>query len=125
MNGTLLEEHAREKAGMPPGWRAFRYEAFPHTVKVPTQYIEIVGAVVPLRTRGPNIGRPNWRRLDKATRRTIVILPAEHDLWIAEWETATGKCSNCTGSGRTISRVSIVDGTEYAQCAKCKGTGNK
>lgn len=125
MNGTLLEEHAREKVGMPPEWKAFRYECFPHGAQVPTQYIEIKGAIAPLKTRGPHTGRPNWRQLDVTTLRTVIILNTEHDRWVLQWEEVTGKCSECTGTGQRISRVSIADGTEYVPCAKCKGSGNK
>jgi len=119
---NLHEEHARDKYGLPPEWTAAQWECFPGTPGEPTLYVQLIGAVYEPVTRGPRKGKPNW---DKPIgKKTTAILPvAEHDAWVRAWEQRTGKCSKCVGTGQTIARVSVQDGTEYRTCRTCGGTG--
>ena len=117
----LMETHAREKANMQPEWRAYKWKCYPQDASE-TIYYEITGITAPLKTKGVNKGRPNWDKGDKTTLRIVNILVDEHDNWVNEWEKRTGKCSECTGSGKTI-KSSGIEGTTYRTCKRCNGTG--
>jgi hypothetical protein len=121
MHGGLLEILAREKAGMPETWRVFRWECFPK--QEATIYYELTGAVVPMKTRGPEKGEPNWRKLDKATRRVIVLTVDGAAMMAAEWSKRTGLCIECIGEGKTFTSWSLKDGVTHKPCGECSGTG--
>jgi len=121
MNGNLLEILAREKAGMPAEWRAFRFECFPKTQE--TLYYEIEGAVAPLKSKGASKGSPNWPKLDAATRRTVVLLVQEAEQRAAEWRERTGICVRCVGKGQLLKSYSRKDGSTFKPCPVCDGTG--
>ncbi len=120
----LLETHAREKAQMPPEWELYKWRSMPPERKFgePCLYHEITGAVAPIKTRGKNKGHRDWLKMDKATKRVIVITPAEHETWLQEWQRKTGKCATCVGEGHTLKSFG-VSGTTYQECATCKGSG--
>lgn len=122
MSGYLIEIHAREKAGMPDTWRSWLWERV-GPPEAPYPFIRLTGAVVPLLTRGPRKGKPNWRRKDKATERVVTITPDEHDAWATAWQARTGKCRDCMGEGRRPWSSSARDGTTYRSCKACEGTG--
>jgi RecJ-like exonuclease len=70
--------------------------------------------VTPLVSKGPNKGRPNWRKMDQATERVVIITVAEHEAWKLEWERKTGNCAECVGTGITAwERL----------CRRCGGSG--
>lgn len=123
MNGHLLEILAREKAQMPEAWQVFRFECLPHGE--PTIYYELTGAIVPLKTKGDGKGQPNWRKMDKATKRRVVMSIEAADALAAAWSLRTGLCINCTGSGKTLMGWSKASGREYQPCKDCDGTGNR
>lgn len=117
MSGILLEEHAREKLGKPPTWRAFRYECLPAHSPDTTHY-----AITGMVCLDKKNGSPNWQcPLDEKAE--VIISVEEHEAWLVEWERKTGKCWRCTGTGKIIKRVSRIDGTEYRPCPECKGMG--
>ena len=118
---TLLEEHAREKAGMSENWRVYRFECFPKNGEK-ILYFELTGAVVPFYTRGEKKGKPNWSREDITTKHVVVLPVDEHDEWTRKWEQKTGKCANCQGSGKELEGCGI-HGTTYRCCRKCHGEG--
>jgi hypothetical protein len=121
MSLNLIEQQARELAGMGDNWRAYHFEAIGN----PGAFVcdKITGAVVPLITRGNRKGRPNWKAKDKATIRVVYITKEQHEAWLVKWEQTTGKCSACEGSGQRVVSASVVDGTKYKPCGACKGTG--
>lgn len=123
-NSQLLEMQARERAGMPDTWRIFRWECFPKTFRPEDViYIELSGAVVPPKLAGKYKGQPNWRRRDRSTERTIVITIPDANKWASEWSARTGKCDNCTGSGKVFHSWNHETGTTYKTCRMCEGSG--
>ena len=119
---NLMEIHAREKAGMPESWCMYRWECFPKTADK-TLYYQVTGIVAPLKTKGKNKGRRNWRAGDKSTERVVILPVSDHEAWVAEWEKKTGNCAECTGTGRIMKRWSAASGAEYRPCGKCNGSG--
>lgn len=123
--GALLELHARELARMPESWTAFRFECFPHSADPgEVLYFEVEGAVCPPKERGKGAGQPNYRKMDKATRKTLTISVAKQEAWETAWEQNTGKCKHCMGKGKVMARWSVTEGTTYKPCSKCEGTGS-
>ncbi len=104
---------------MPQAWRVFRFECFPHSTKVPTQYFELEGAIVP-NIKGTE--RPDWKLAKKSIRQTVIILTAEQEAWEVAWEKTTGNCRECAGTGEKVFRVSAV-GAEFKPCWRCAGKG--
>lgn len=123
MNGLLFEVQAKEQNHLPDDWHWFRLECFPHGGPR-CLYVEVEGAVAPLLTRGKNAGHPNWKKMDKTTRRTIVIPVDEHEGWLLEWERRTGKCPQCLGRGKETASVHYLTGATYQACGKCGGSGS-
>lgn len=118
----LIEEHAREKCGAGETWRMFRWECFPHGGE--PIYQSVTGAVCEHHfLRGPRKGQTNWQKRDARTEQTVNITVVDHDKWVKDWQSRTGKCSECVGTGEVFKRWSLKTGTEFSQCHKCKGTG--
>lgn len=119
----LLESQAREKAGMPPTWLAYRWACMPPG-HPETLYYEVEGIVTTATYKsGPRKGRPNYDAGDQSTERTVIISAAEHAEYVARWERETGKCAACNGSGKEIASCGVDIETTYRPCRKCKGTG--
>lgn len=118
---SLIDLHARELAGMGDDWEPHYYERHPPTL--PTIYFEVRGAVAPILTRGPRKGRRDWKRSDPATERRLYIPVADHDAWVARWVERTGKCPRCVGTGEVFASWDRGEGTTYATCRDCGGTG--
>ena len=119
----LMNECARERAGMPVGWRWFRFESRPP--EGPAQILILTGCMEPQPiTRGKYKGTPNWKKRDRTTERTVYITPAERDEWLLKWERKTGKCSDCSGTGVRWCGWSGKHGAKYEPCKKCEATGN-
>lgn len=121
-NMELLEQCAREKAGMGADWKPWAFECLPHHPQ-PTELVQVTGAVVPLKTRGKHAGRPDWNKKDKSTIRTVYITLKDHAEWVKEWERKTGLCANCEGSGEEWAGWSVAEGSKKRPCAKCGATG--
>lgn len=120
---TLLEVHAKEKIQAPPGFAFWLFESLPESG--PAQVIKLTGAVAPMKTRGQGKGRPNFRKLDPATRREVYLSVEEHRTWVAEWEKKTGLCSHCQGKGKRPAGWSIETGNRFKPCGACGGSGKK
>lgn len=123
MNGNLLEILAREKAGMPAGWRVYKFECLPHGQD--TIYYELAGAIVPRKTRGPHVGSLNWRRMDKTTRRPAILTVDAAANLADEWSKRTGLCITCVGKGQTLRSWSASTGSIFNPCKSCNGTGKR
>lgn len=118
----LLEECAREKAGMGDDWMPYSYKCLPeHPQK--TELVEVIGAIAPLKMRGKLKGTRNWRKMDRTTKRTVYITLKEHAEWVKEWEKKTGKCATCRGTGNKWCGWSRNVGSRYKSCTKCQGSG--
>lgn len=119
---NLLENHAREKVGMPQDWQVWSYEVLDHESDDST--MKITGAIAPIVTRGKRKGLKNWRKKDKATIRNAYIRESEHDEWLSVWESKTGNCHKCQGTGEMWAGWSAKDGTRYRTCTRCSGSGS-
>jgi hypothetical protein len=118
---NLLEEQAREIAGMPSEWRVYLWESI--TASGGDGYM-LTGAIAPNLKSGKYKGLPNWKKRDGSTERKVFISRADQLRWTLEWEHKTGKCARCVGTGKTVACVS-QEGTTYRDCATCHGTGHR
>lgn len=118
MAGDLLEQHAREKAGMGPEWAIYKWEAIPEA-----KGSMLTGAVAPPLKAGKRKGKPNWRKLDKSTEKRVFITKDEHAVWEAKWQASTGKCLECEGKGRVWTGWSAAEGSRFKPCDVCDATG--
>ena len=119
----LLDECAREKAGMGDEWSPYSYKCLPEHPQE-SELVEVIGAVAPLKTRGKSKGSRNWDKMDRATKRTVYITFKEHAEWVKAWEVKTGKCATCRGAGNEWCGWSVTEGSRYKECTKCHGSGN-
>ena len=118
MRESLIEQQAREKAGQPPEWAIYKWEAIPEA-----NGSMLTGAVAPPLKSGKHKGKPNWKKFDKSTERRVFITTAEHDAYRAKWGRETGKCPECLGEGQVWAGWSKAEGTRHRECLACKGTG--
>ena len=117
----LLEQQAREKAGMPDTWHVWLWENIGPPGKCVVR--KLTGVIAPPFASGPRKGRPNYAKKDKTTEREIYITPDEESDWKACWSKKTGLCYRCAGNGKLPWRSSRENGTEYRECSDCNGTG--
>ena len=66
---TSMEEKAKEIVGI-EGWYPYQFERVKNGILV-------TGAVFDLVTRGPRKGQPNFRKMDRTTKKTVIISPGE------------------------------------------------
>lgn len=118
----LLDECARDKAGMGDDWSPYSYKCLPEHPQE-TELVEVIGAVAPLKTRGKSKGSHNWDKMDRATKRTVYITLKEHAEWVKAWEVKTGKCATCRGTGQEWCGWGVTTGARYKECTKCQGVG--
>jgi hypothetical protein len=119
----VYELHLRELHSLPDNFRFYRWEAGPHAARE-SLYLQMWGVCCPLKTRGKNQGRPNWRASDKSTERTFVLSTAEQEKVIADYVERTGFCDECFGAKERAYEWNFVTGETKARvCSKCNGTG--
>jgi hypothetical protein len=116
-NVRIMEQRLRRDYGLPDDFVFYRWECFPKSAER-VLYYELEGARCPLVRTGKRKGKPNFTK--KSDVREFQVTPSEDSDWTREWESETGKCENCLGEGREVSRISVADGTEYRQCSSCK-----
>lgn len=109
--------YAREALGMPDGWIWDEITQSPE--KAPKGFFRMTGVVVPL---GPRTGRPNWRKADKDTERTVFVAWKDFEAWQEARGRERDECPRCDGSGETIASAG-VNGTTYRPCRRCDATG--
>lgn len=120
---SLLNQFARELAGMPEPWQRYRFEVIAGQTKY--ELVRLTGAIAPSNLSGAQKGRPNWAKLDPATERVVHFTRAELAAWHAAWEARTGLCAACQGEGRKVHAWHRETGTEYRPCRECGGSGRK
>lgn len=114
-NGKLLEMHARQRLGMPDSWRAFSFDTIREEGTIKSH--RITGAVL---RHGTLSGRHGLSSRDRNSDCTTTFTPGEHESWVRCWESRTGLCRTCLGSGQEIE--SAVHAT-YRRCQSCDGSG--
>lgn len=116
----LRELHARELVGI-PGWESWSWRSFDG----PPGGCMVEGGVTPLVTVGKRKGQRNYRKADKATVRKVFLSDDEHTRWALAWSERTGGCITCAGNGEIFTSWDHIEGTKYAPCRACNGTGKK
>jgi hypothetical protein len=103
---------AETKSGI-PGWRAFRWQAAgPDSI--------VTGSVpVGVYSRGPRKGQPKFT----GPGIMVVVTRAEKEAAASAYETETGRCWNCKGSGQVVRKISVTEGNTYRPCTLCGGSG--
>ena len=119
MGMQLIENHVRRDRGLPDDFVFVRYEWLKDGSRVSMMRMD--GGCCPLLMRGPRKGKPNYKKL--TNEQTFYVTTSEIDELKRRYEIETGKCCACEGEGKTVTRVSVVDGTEYRTCVKCNGSG--
>lgn len=114
------ETIARQKLGMPPEWRMSRWEAHG---QLEDPMIEVQGGVYPPIARGPNKGKPNWRKPVLGTKLATWISPAEERAFKQKWQEQSGKCWVCYGTGEQWAGWHHQEGHSYKPCRTCCATG--
>lgn len=110
--------HARAQANLSPEWEWFRLEV----VEIERRITRVTGAICrEVFKSGPRKGQKNWGKRERPTEREVILLGADHDAFIAEWEKANG-CSRCGGSGREFAGWSSAEGERTRPCSRgCLG----
>jgi hypothetical protein len=72
-------------------------------------------------SKGKRAGRPRFDRRNK-----IRVSVSENEVAYAcqRYESNTGKCFDCLGSGEQSAGWSKAHGNRYRECQRCKGEGN-
>lgn len=104
---------AIEKLGI-NGWKPYRWEAATGG--------NIVTGSVPFGVyrSGPRKGQPVF---DSTDRKTVVVSDEDVKTRAERYESETGNCWNCKGTGQVVSGWSAKAGTRYKACGRCGGTG--
>ncbi|MGF6212385.1 hypothetical protein [Comamonas sp. 4034] len=112
---------AREKLGeKAKDWQIFRWE------RIGDGNDFVVGfGQTRLKTSGKNKGETTWRGIDgrQLPHGKVVVTGAEMDAARAKYETDTGHCGECGGTGQAWCGWSAAEGTKYRTCHRCNGTG--
>jgi hypothetical protein len=115
----IIEAHLRKLHKLPDEFRFYRFSVHPdfgHAI-----YHELEGGIVPLITRGPNQGKPNWKKRTDVQR--FIVRVEEIKTIDAAYERETSKCSRCMGEGDVVWSWSKAEGSKRRPCSKCGGTG--
>jgi hypothetical protein len=114
---NLLEEHARELLQMPQTWGVYRFTCVP---QINPTHVHLYGAVAP-----DVDGKTDWKKMDKTSKREVLISHKDHAEWIKQWEVKTGKCAECKGTGKRWIGWGKDTGSRYKPCEHCKATGKQ
>lgn len=112
MNNHHRIEVAKRKAGI-AGWEPYEFEC------IGSDAVALTGGVPRLLKRGPRKGKQTWD--GKGT--TEVVTQSELKTEQDRYESQTGKCGKCMGSGKLYAGWNSVDGTKYRTCNPCGGSG--
>ena len=99
----LLEMQARERAGQGADWSIYHASCLPEGKTTQTY-----------RLRGGVKSGRKW-----TSQQEVYITPADHDEWVGAWQTRTGLCPECMGTGEVFASWSKRDGTKMRPCGKC------
>lgn len=111
------EAAAKGKARLPDAWKMVRWEAHGDP-KHPSAF-EINGAVYPPKTKGPQAGKPNYRKPVLGTKATVWLTEAEVLAFQSAWGKRTGKCVECFGTGQLWTGWHFQTGNSYKPCPHC------
>jgi hypothetical protein len=78
------------------------------------------GAEFRIKTKGPDKGGRKFF----GEKKQAVVTKAEMEAEKVRYETDTGNCASCCGTGEVFKRWNHKTGTHYKMCKKCNGTGS-
>jgi hypothetical protein len=116
----IYEERLRRDHNLPSDFVFYSWACMPKDSER-VIYYEFKGGCYPLVKTGKRAGKPNYR--NGTGKRTFQITIPESEQWEADWVKETGKCVECHGEGKTMSRFGVNIPTEYRECHCCKGSG--
>ena len=122
----FMEIVAREKCGaIADEWRVYCWEVV-GDYKASRDFVVGIGQVRQM-TRGPNKGNHTWRdasgKMLPSTK--VVVTGGEMDAARRKYETVTGNCSACGGSGDVFASWSKAEGVKTRECSRCTGDGRR
>lgn len=107
-----LTEYARREFKLPEGWEFWQIAAVDNAPPG-TRLTRLDGAVPLARKRD---GSPNWRKIDKATKRQVFI---DHDAFLRDAE-ARGICTKCWDDPRGVFiSWNHKTGSKFKPCERC------
>lgn len=109
-----MNEVARRKVNGPVGWEIFRWERIGSGMD-----FVVEGGVPRLLTRGPRKGQKTW----DGDRSKTVVAETEIAAELERYETKTGNCGDCGGTGAVFAGWSEKEGTRTRPCRRCGATG--
>lgn len=114
--GDFLEA-AEEKVGI-EGWKAYRWQRLDCGSN-------LVTGCVPdgVYARGRRKGEPRYSKPLPGTQRVVAITMSEMRVRAARFESTTGKCWKCKGTGQEFAGWSAAEGVRTRRCGRCHGTG--
>jgi len=122
MNETAKRLHPH----LPAGWRWYQFECGSKREgsPLPAGMVRLRGCV-PSRfyTSGKRKGEPVWSEPVPGTRNTVCFMNSEVRVTQEAWETQTGQCAQCDGTGQQFAGWDRVNGRRTKRCEKCGGTG--
>lgn len=122
MRLDLLNIQVKRKYSLPENWNIYQWAAKPEGG--PMTYSEVTGVSAPLKPgKTDPIFDFDWKKRDKSTKATFTITNEEHEEFLSQWEAETGKCRECIGEGKNVSRCGVNIETECRPCRLCGGTG--
>jgi excinuclease UvrABC ATPase subunit len=63
------------------------------------------------------------RHFDVKQKAEVYISPEALATAQREFEAGTGVCHECQGAGQQMISCSVIDGTTFGPCSRCKGVG--
>lgn len=115
----IREQFILERYNLSADWAWYKWEA---KGDGPTGYVLVSGAVCLAKyTRGRKKGLKKWSGRDKTTDLTISVPQIDLVAWLNQWESSTGDCFECQGSGLEWAGWHFERGNRYRTCSRCKG----
>lgn len=109
----FIDRVARKKLNALESWEHYKWEI------VSLDDLLVTGGIARLLKSGKREGRRTW----DGKGQTVVVTAAELSAEYLLYESETGNCHKCGGSGRALFSWCAIDGNEYETCQACDGTG--
>lgn len=107
---------AIKKYGQPEGWKWAKVEYG----DCPEGYCKLTGGIPRKIKRGPRKGKHTWEETN-----TLWMKQTDIEATKLEWESETGKCWQCSGSGKDLAGWNHKTGARFRTCGRCNGEGNR
>ena len=112
----LLNAIAKKKVNGRNGWKWFSWKCIGKT-----RDLLVKGGLPRIIASGPRKGGDNWRGVPADE---CVVTEGELDAAIKTYQSETGNCYQCFGSGQSFSRWHHIKGISFRACTACNATGD-